>query len=177
MFDARGARLTAALRDLAELDGVTFVDNFSDRGLRDIRYWSPDKLHLNSLGHARVASNVLTEIARDPVGLDGFNRFLGNVREGSLAILIEPGAESSAVHLAGWRRMFVGGHPGWSSLGPCGQEFGKQLPRLCDGCWSARRDMARASRISGLSVIRWNWWEKMTDSTSIPFMRITRVRV
>ncbi|WP_308798665.1 SGNH/GDSL hydrolase family protein [Agromyces silvae] len=62
VFDARGARLTAALLDLAELDGVTFVDNFNDRGLRDIRYWSPDKLHLNSLGHTRVASNVLTAI-------------------------------------------------------------------------------------------------------------------
>ena len=60
VFDARGVRLTAALHDLAELDGVTFVDNFNDRGLRDIRYWSPDKLHLNALGHARVASNVLT---------------------------------------------------------------------------------------------------------------------
>lgn len=62
VFDARGARLTAALQDLAELDGVTFVDNFSDVGLRDIRYWSADKLHLNSLGHARVASNVLTAL-------------------------------------------------------------------------------------------------------------------
>jgi lysophospholipase L1-like esterase len=62
VFDARGVRLTAALTDLAELDGVTFVDNFNDRTLRDIRYWSPDKLHLNSLGHARVASNVLTAI-------------------------------------------------------------------------------------------------------------------
>jgi lysophospholipase L1-like esterase len=62
VFDARGVRLTAALHDLAELEGVTFVDNFNDRGLRDIRYWSPDKLHLNSLGHARVASNVLTAL-------------------------------------------------------------------------------------------------------------------
>ncbi|WP_395244411.1 SGNH/GDSL hydrolase family protein [Agromyces sp. MMS24-K17] len=62
VFDARGARLTEKLRDLATLDGVTFVDNFSDRGLRDIRYWSPDKLHLNALGHARVASNVLTAL-------------------------------------------------------------------------------------------------------------------
>ena len=60
VFDARGARLTAALVDLADLPGVTFVDNFNDQGLRDIRYWSPDKLHLNALGHARVASNVLT---------------------------------------------------------------------------------------------------------------------
>ncbi len=62
VFDARGARLTSKLLDLAELEGVTFVDNFNDRGLRDIRYWSPDKLHLNSLGHARVASNVLTAL-------------------------------------------------------------------------------------------------------------------
>ncbi|MFB6612261.1 SGNH/GDSL hydrolase family protein [Agromyces sp. NPDC056379] len=60
VFDARGARLTAALVDLADRPGVTFVDNFNDVGLRDIRYWSPDKLHLNALGHARVASNVLT---------------------------------------------------------------------------------------------------------------------
>ncbi|WP_139418166.1 SGNH/GDSL hydrolase family protein [Agromyces laixinhei] len=60
VFDARGARLTAALVDLGETAGVTFVDNFNDRRLRDIRYWSPDKLHLNALGHARVASNVLT---------------------------------------------------------------------------------------------------------------------
>ncbi|MEF3402594.1 SGNH/GDSL hydrolase family protein [Agromyces sp. CCNWLW203] len=60
VFDARGARLTAALVDLADRPGVTFVDNFNDLGLRDIRYWSPDKLHLNALGHARVASNVLT---------------------------------------------------------------------------------------------------------------------
>ncbi|MGO7984358.1 hypothetical protein ACC691_41765, partial [Rhizobium johnstonii] len=58
-FDRRGRELTAALRDLADLPGVTFVDNFSDAGLRDIRYWSADKLHLNALGHARVASNVL----------------------------------------------------------------------------------------------------------------------
>ncbi|WP_234660768.1 SGNH/GDSL hydrolase family protein [Agromyces marinus] len=62
VFDARGARLTLALRDLADLPGVTFVDNFSDRALRDIRYWSPDKLHLNSLGHAKVASNVLSAL-------------------------------------------------------------------------------------------------------------------
>jgi lysophospholipase L1-like esterase len=62
VFDARGARLTHQLRDLAQLDGVTFVDNFGDRTLRDIRYWSPDKLHLNSLGHAKVASNVLTAL-------------------------------------------------------------------------------------------------------------------
>jgi lysophospholipase L1-like esterase len=45
----------------AESD-VTFVDNFADAGLRDLRYWSLDRLHLNSFGHARVASNVLTAL-------------------------------------------------------------------------------------------------------------------
>ncbi|QTX03677.1 SGNH/GDSL hydrolase family protein [Agromyces archimandritae] len=62
VFDGRGNELTAALRDVGEQPGVTFVDNFSDRGLRDIRYWSADKLHLNAAGHARVASNVLTAL-------------------------------------------------------------------------------------------------------------------
>lgn len=59
VMDRRGDELTAELRDLAELPGVTFVDNFSDRGLRDLRYWSADRLHLGPLGHARVAANVL----------------------------------------------------------------------------------------------------------------------
>jgi hypothetical protein len=36
------------------------VDNWSDERLGDIRYWSADRLHLNPLGHVRVASNVLT---------------------------------------------------------------------------------------------------------------------
>jgi lysophospholipase L1-like esterase len=62
VFDKRGNDLTAALEDLAALPGVTFVNNFGDAGLRDIRYWSADKLHLNALGHARVASNVLTAL-------------------------------------------------------------------------------------------------------------------
>jgi hypothetical protein len=38
---------------------VTFVDNWAETGLEDVRYWSADKLHLNALGHARVAGNVL----------------------------------------------------------------------------------------------------------------------
>ena len=41
---------------------MTFVDNWADEGLGDIRYWSVDRLHLNPLGHARVASNVLTAL-------------------------------------------------------------------------------------------------------------------
>ncbi|TAM69924.1 MAG: SGNH/GDSL hydrolase family protein [Microbacteriaceae bacterium] len=58
----RGERLAVAVRAHHPRDSVTFVDNWADAGLEDIRYWSADKLHLNALGHARVASNVLTTL-------------------------------------------------------------------------------------------------------------------
>ncbi|PJJ70630.1 lysophospholipase L1-like esterase [Diaminobutyricimonas aerilata] len=55
----RGEELTRRLLADPLPDGVTMVDNFGDAGLRDIRYWSADLLHLGPAGHARVASNVL----------------------------------------------------------------------------------------------------------------------
>jgi lysophospholipase L1-like esterase len=55
----RGEQLAVAVRAHYPRDGVTFVDNWADQTLEDIRYWSPDKLHLGPLGHVRVASNVL----------------------------------------------------------------------------------------------------------------------
>ncbi|PJJ55575.1 SGNH/GDSL hydrolase family protein [Compostimonas suwonensis] len=60
LLSRRGNELADAVRARFPREGVTYVDNWADAGLRDIRYWSPDKLHLNALGHARVASNVLT---------------------------------------------------------------------------------------------------------------------
>jgi lysophospholipase L1-like esterase len=58
----RGDELAVAVRDLLPRDGVLFVDNWADESLEDIRYWSADRLHLNALGHAKVASNVLTAL-------------------------------------------------------------------------------------------------------------------
>ncbi len=58
----RGDELAVAVRDLLPRDGVLFVDNWADESLEDLRYWSDDRLHLNALGHARVASNVLTAL-------------------------------------------------------------------------------------------------------------------
>ena len=58
----RGDELDSAVRALFPRANMTFVDNWADEGLGDIRYWSSDKLHLNALGHARVASNVLTAL-------------------------------------------------------------------------------------------------------------------
>lgn len=58
----RGDALAVAVRDLLPRGGVLFVDNWADESLEDLRYWSADRLHLNALGHARVASNVLTAL-------------------------------------------------------------------------------------------------------------------
>lgn len=56
-----GTRLTEIVERLVDgRDGVTFVDNFRDPVVRDARYWSVDRLHLNAVGHERVASRVLT---------------------------------------------------------------------------------------------------------------------
>jgi lysophospholipase L1-like esterase len=58
----RGDELAVAVRALLPRDGVLFVDNWADESLEHIRYWSADRLHLNALGHAKVASNVLTAL-------------------------------------------------------------------------------------------------------------------
>ena len=56
-----GTRLTVIVERLADgRDGVTFVDNFRDPESGREPYWSADRLHLNSLGHERIASRVLT---------------------------------------------------------------------------------------------------------------------
>ena len=58
-----GTRLTLIVERLVDgRSGVTFVDNFRDPESGRERYWSADRLHLNSLGHERIASRVLTAI-------------------------------------------------------------------------------------------------------------------
>jgi lysophospholipase L1-like esterase len=63
----RGAYLTAALADLCTRHDVTFVNVFGDAEIRHHRYWSADRLHLNSAGHARVAGLVLHALGFAPV--------------------------------------------------------------------------------------------------------------
>ena len=55
-------RRLRAVRQRLPRPGVTFVDNWSDTELAELRYWSRDQLHLNALGHARVAGNVLAAL-------------------------------------------------------------------------------------------------------------------
>ncbi len=55
VMEKRGNQLAAAVRGQLPVDGVTFVDNWADDELTQLRYWSVDKLHLGPLGHQRVA--------------------------------------------------------------------------------------------------------------------------
>lgn len=62
-IEQRGNELAVAVRERVPHDGnVTFVDNWADDELTNLRFWSVDKLHLNALGHRRVAKNVLTAL-------------------------------------------------------------------------------------------------------------------
>jgi lysophospholipase L1-like esterase len=56
----RGEILTAATAELAVRYDIELVDVFHDAEIRKAAYWSPDRLHLNSAGHQRVAGLVLT---------------------------------------------------------------------------------------------------------------------
>lgn len=62
-IEMRGEQLAAAVRErVPTSDLVTFVDNWADAELTELRFWAVDKLHLNALGHRRVAENVLTAL-------------------------------------------------------------------------------------------------------------------
>ncbi len=59
---AKGEQLTAAMHHLVREQELTFVDAFNDEELHRAEYWSPDRLHLAEIGHARVANLVLTAL-------------------------------------------------------------------------------------------------------------------
>ncbi|MDH6180185.1 lysophospholipase L1-like esterase [Microbacteriaceae bacterium SG_E_30_P1] len=59
---ARGDALAEAVLAHLPKQNVTWVDNWGDTELRALRYWSTDRLHLNTLGHRRVAARVLAAL-------------------------------------------------------------------------------------------------------------------
>jgi len=59
MVHRRAEYLTSGLADLCARHEVTLVNCFADEEIRASRYWTSDRLHLNSLGHERVAGLVL----------------------------------------------------------------------------------------------------------------------
>jgi lysophospholipase L1-like esterase len=55
LLRGRVAAYNMHLRAIADARGCDVVDLWSMRALKDMRSWSPDRLHLNSEGHRRVA--------------------------------------------------------------------------------------------------------------------------
>lgn len=66
---ARFALYNELLRTVAEERGVTLVDFWRLRDLRDWRFWAPDRLHLGVAGHQRMAIEVLDTLGV-PHGLE-----------------------------------------------------------------------------------------------------------
>ena len=58
----RGDEFARGIRSRLPLANTTFVDNWADDELTELKYWSRDKLHLGPLGHQRVAANVLAAL-------------------------------------------------------------------------------------------------------------------
>jgi lysophospholipase L1-like esterase len=63
----RGRVLTfnAGLRTIAAGHGALLVD-LEQQGIVDPRLWSPDRLHANSEGHARIAASMAEALGLDP---------------------------------------------------------------------------------------------------------------
>jgi lysophospholipase L1-like esterase len=62
LIEKRGDRYAHSTLTWADKENVTVVDNWFDSDLYDGRFWAPDALHLNTLGHRRVADKVLAAL-------------------------------------------------------------------------------------------------------------------
>lgn len=67
LVQRRGDQLSALVeRRFAGRDDIIRAYNWPDRELSSPAYWAPDRLHLNSRGHHRVAARVLTALGLEP---------------------------------------------------------------------------------------------------------------
>lgn len=58
----RAAIFTAYIWSIARRHNAFVIDQWGMRALRDWRLWAPDRIHLNSEGHRRVALNAFTAL-------------------------------------------------------------------------------------------------------------------
>ncbi|MBT2503611.1 SGNH/GDSL hydrolase family protein [Curtobacterium sp. ISL-83] len=66
LINRRGDAWATALAELATDRGLPFVDVSRDTQLGQAEFWSTDRLHMNALGHRRVAALALRAIADGP---------------------------------------------------------------------------------------------------------------
>lgn len=69
------------------------------------------------------------------------NTWLGQLPQGSIVAGLEwqrPGATTAG--LLAWRYQLLRQQRDWVAMGPCGQEYGRDLPAACTSCFPARRE-------------------------------------
>ncbi|WP_204162185.1 MULTISPECIES: SGNH/GDSL hydrolase family protein [Rathayibacter] len=58
VIETRGDRFALGIQKWDGKDNVTVVDNWFDETLYDLRFWAPDRLHLNTAGHLHAARKI-----------------------------------------------------------------------------------------------------------------------
>jgi lysophospholipase L1-like esterase len=71
VVDRRGELLTTEITAIADEFAVPFVDMWHDLEIRRPGYWVADRIHLNPIGHRRVAGRVLTALGHPPTDRPG----------------------------------------------------------------------------------------------------------
>jgi hypothetical protein len=89
-----------------------------------------------------VLSNVLDELdpERDRTARRNLQDLLRRLPAGAVVVALEPGGSEKSNALMRWRRQLVNESDDFVPLGPCGSEFGGQLPASCATCSHWRRE-------------------------------------
>ncbi|MCX7686928.1 MAG: DEAD/DEAH box helicase [Fimbriimonadales bacterium] len=97
-----------------------------------------------------ILCNVVSELLDQ--GKQNLVRILGQLPNGSSAIIIEPGDERRSKALFALRSRFLRSEygAGWAVVAPCGQEYGNQPPDKCGRCWNLQR-----SSLHHTQLYRW----------------------
>lgn len=141
------AQAYAATLHMRHLDGHA-PEAISERASRwaETASWVRHDLNMEPHDHKAtliVASNIINELSER--GQSHLASLVAASPSHTVALIIEPGDQHDSQHLMTWRRRLVQQHPQIVSLGPCGAEFGNQLPAACTRCWSARRESLHQS--------------------------------
>ena len=93
----RTALYNELLREIADEHGVTIVDFWRMRDFSDPRLWSSDRLHMNPLGHTKMARRVLKTLSVENVQTEDLH----------LPWAVRPNRMQLVREQARWTREFV----------------------------------------------------------------------
>lgn len=110
-------RMNDALRETCAKTGARLVDFAAMPAAVDVRLWSDDRLHANSLGHERMAA-ALAHIAEIPGATDVWREWSGEPPPRSLGDLLRAELAWGRRHFAPWVWRHVRGKSSGDGLGP-----------------------------------------------------------